>query len=169
MALKDWFEPSKDPVKVYRRELFAAVREANPARLQAVLQTNIDEPAALNEALAKAVSSDRVKLAEMILNAPGSRTIDSGALRQVLSGDRKDMFRLLADYGVSFSGCLTGENSAHYVNKLSALQKDYECDRLRAEVAALKAEVTALKRAQGLPVEPEAAPEPKRELKKFDL
>lgn len=104
------------------------------------------------------------------MDAPGTRSIEASILRQVLHNERKDMYRMLTDRGVNFMPCLSGENATHYAGKLGKLEGDYERDRLRAQVAALTQELTELKRAHGLPVEPEASPaEPPRPVKKFDL
>lgn len=172
MPLKDFFfEP--DPLTLYKREVIAAVKNGEAEKLRELLQKDIDAPPSmLNDALEKAVAKDMRKITEMLLKAPGTRTLDSGTLRQIVYDDRKDMFRLLTDHGFNFANCVPGEGASTYMGKLNYMQKDYECDQLRGEVAALKKELTELKTGRNNPVAVPAAAEEEplaKEPKKFDL
>jgi len=152
MSIRTMFGMKEDAVTLYRRDLIAAVKDGDPERLQALLKNNIDAPPeTLNDPLSRAVSKNQVRLADILLNAPGSRQLDSGTLRQVVYNGHTDMFRLLTDKGFDFAACTPSEQGASYVTQLRYMKKDYECDRLRKELEATKAELTTLRRNAGLP------------------
>jgi len=162
MSLKTLFGGKDTAVDVYRRELMQAVKDGDIDKLQVLIKSNIDAPPdVLNDPLARAVSKDQLRLAKVLLDAPGTRTIDAVTLRAVVYNERTDMFRLLSDAGFKFAEYVPSESGASYVTALRYMNKDYECAKLRAALEAAKEEMTALRKLAGLP-EPTEAPEPRR-------
>ncbi|MDE1151828.1 MAG: hypothetical protein PW788_04745 [Micavibrio sp.] len=152
MSLRTMFGMQETAVAIYRRDLIAAVKDGDPARLQNLLKTNIDAPPeTLNDPLERAVNKNQVRLADILLNAPGTRQLNSSVLRSVVYNGNTDMFRLLTDKGFDFAACTPSEQGASYVSQLRYMKKDFECDKLRRELEAAKTELTTLRRNAGLP------------------
>jgi len=162
MSLKTFFGGTDDAVTIYRRELMQSVKDGDIVRLQSLLKSDIDAPPeALNDPLNRAVSKNQTRIAQILLEAPGTRTIDTATLRAVVYGERADMFRLLSDRGFNFAEYVPTQEGASYVNNLRYMQKDYECTKLRADLEAAKKELTTLRKAAGVP-EPTEVPEPRK-------
>lgn len=162
MSLKTFFGGKETAVDVYRRELMEAVKDGDIDRLQGLVKSNIDAPPdVLNAPLARAVAKDQTRLAKVLLDAPGTRTLDNDTLRAVVYNERTDMFRLLTDAGFKFSEYVPSEHGASYVTALRYMNKDYECAQLKAALEAAKQDITALRKLAGQP-EPTETPEPRK-------
>ncbi len=161
MSLRTLFGGTDDAVTIYRRSLMAAVKNGDTAQLQELLKSNIDAPPeALNDPLTRAVDKNQVRLAEMLLAAPGTRAISNSSLRSTVYAGNVDMFRLLVDKGFDFASAVPSEQANDYLVKLRFMRKDYECDLLRQQLLEAKKELTTLRKAAGLP-EPEDKPLPR--------
>jgi hypothetical protein len=146
MNLRSLWGGKPDPISEYKGQLVTAVKEGNIEALRALLQKEIEAPPAVfDAALAKAVSNNQVRMARLLIEAPGSRTLDTGYLRAVVYDGKTEMFRLLKDSGWNFASAVPSENGQTYVSRLKFMDKDYEADTLRAELAAVKKELTLLK------------------------
>jgi hypothetical protein len=172
MAFKDlFFTTVQDPVADYRKAALEAVRSGDAAKLQEVLQRDVDVPGSLIDDIAnRAIREDRLRLTEIVMKTGRTRNLDQGTLARVITDNRKDMFRLLSDHGVDFAPCAAPSSmtTSAFLERLAHMQKDYECDKLRAELAAVKRELTTLRAATGQ-ADPLPTAEAVREPKKFDL
>ncbi len=161
MSLRTFLGGTDDAVTIYRRDLMTAVKNGDTTTLQTLLKNNIDAPPeALNDPLTRAVSKNQVRLAELLLDAPGTRAIDNSTLRATVYNSNTDMFRLLTDRGFDFASAVPSEQANDYLVKLRFMRKDYECDLLRKQLVETKRELTTLRKAAGLP-EPEDKPLPR--------
>lgn len=146
MSLRTFFGGKDDPITEYKGQLVTAVKEGNIEALRILLQKEIEAPPAVfDAALAKAVTNNQVRMARLLIEAPGSRTLDTGYLRAVVYDGKTEMFRLLKDNGWNFAAAVPSENGASYVSRVSFMEKDYEADQLRAELAAVKKELALVK------------------------
>lgn len=161
------FFGADDAVSAYRKELLAALNDGDVERLRDLLKRDIEvPPKVLDEVLNKAVKQNKIRMTRAVLAAGGTRSLDIGTARGVVYDGHTEMFRLLSDHGWNFSSFVPAENGGSYIAQLRFMNKDYEADKLRQELQAVKAELTALRKAQGLP-EPEEAPKPLSTPKKF--
>lgn len=146
MNLRALWGGKPDPVSEYKSQLVTAVKEGNIEALRILLQKDIEAPPAVfDAALAKAVSNNQVRMARLLIEAPGSRTLDTGHLRAIVYDGKTELFRLLKDNGWNFTAAVPSENGQTYVARLKFMEKDYEADQLRDELAAVKKELTQLK------------------------
>lgn len=146
MNLRGLWGGKPDPVSEYKSQLVTAVKEGNIEALRALLQKDIEAPPAVfDAALSKAVANNQVRMARLLIDAPGARTLDTGHLRSIVYDGKTELFRLLKDNGWNFAAAVPSENGQTYVARLKFMDKDYEADQLRAELAAVKKELTFLK------------------------
>ncbi len=146
MSIRTFFGGKDDPITEYKSQLVTAVKEGNIEALRILLQKDIEAPPAVfDAALAKAVSNNQVRMARLLIEAPGSRTLDTGYLRSVVHDGKTEMFRLLKDSGWNFAAAVPSENGQTYVSRLKFMDKDYEADQLRTELAAVKKELLQLR------------------------
>ncbi|MDI1228828.1 MAG: hypothetical protein PSY14_14200 [bacterium] len=146
MSLRTFFGGKDDPITEYKGQLVTAVKEGNIEALRILLQKDIEAPPAVfDAALAKAISNNQVRMARLLIEAPGSRTLDTGYLRSVVYDGKTELFRLLKDNGWDFASAVPSENGQTYAARLKFMDKDYEADQLRNELAAVKKELTQLK------------------------
>lgn len=146
MSLRTFFGGKDDPITEYKSQLVKAVKEGNIEGLRILLQKDIEAPPAVfDAALSKAVANNQVRMARLLIEASGARTLDTGHLRTIVYEGKTELFRLLKDNGWNFAAAVPSENGQSYVARLKFMDKDYEADQLRAELAAVKKELTLLK------------------------
>ncbi|HYD17451.1 MAG TPA: hypothetical protein VEF76_03105 [Patescibacteria group bacterium] len=146
MSIRSFFGGKEDPISAYKSQLVTAVKEGDIEGLRLLLQKEIEAPPAVYDAaLVKAVANNQTRMAKLLIDAPGSRTLDHSHLRSVVYNGKTEMFRLLKDAGWNFAAAVPSENGASYVSQLRYMEKDFEADRLKAELAATQKELAALK------------------------
>lgn len=146
MSIRTFFGGKDNPITEYKNQLVTAVKEGNIEALRILLQKEIEAPPAVfDAALSKAVANNQVRMARLLIDAPGARTLDTGHLRTIVYDGKTELFRLLKDKGWNFASAVPSENGQTYVARLKFMDKDYEADTLRAELAAVKKELTFLK------------------------
>lgn len=148
-----------DPITAWRKELTAALKDGDVEHLKFLLKREIDAPPeVLDDVLAKAVAGNQVKMATAILNAGGTRTLSHRTLNRVVYKGQTDMYRLLVDKGWDFvRSAPNDEYTEQYLKLEKLMAKEYEVEKLQAELKAVKKELLDLKKAYGLPENDAAA------------
>jgi len=148
-----------DPVTAWKKELFAALKDGDVEHLKYLLKREIDAPpAVLDDVLARAISNNQVKMAVALLEKGGVRTLENRSLQRVVYKGQTEMYRLLADNGWDFVRAAPGdEYNEQYLKLEKLMAKEFEVDKLKAELQAVKKELTDLKKAYGLPENDAAA------------
>jgi hypothetical protein len=139
--------------------LLQAVKDGNGQALDRLLESDIDAPpAVLGSALDKAAANGQLRLVARLLDG-GARPHDIGTvtMRGIVLEEKKELFRLLTERNVDFSLYIYSSGNSpdsRYIRTLRYMKKDLEHDRLREELAATKAELSALKKEHGIPETP---------------
>lgn len=152
MGLASFFGGKDDAISIYRKDLLAAVTDGDVERLRILLQKDIEAPpAVLDDVLTKTIKNNQPRMARMILEeGTGERTLGTSLLRSIVYDGKTELYRLLTDHGWQFGNYVPSENGGSYINQQKYMAKAYEADKLREELAAVRLELTALKKAKGM-------------------